>query len=169
MVALPDLAHEARHGATSDDRTRVLGAAPVRESGPRRAVRIFAGSTLVLAALGTWIMPQGAQDAAMMLIRLGFSSTMLLSGVMLLLPPRGPVDAPEIHFDPVTRQVRIVQPDTEAGQTRIAVHALDDLEEVTLRDGVLRARDASGRIVLALHVADAATERAMRQALRLHA
>jgi len=49
------------------------------------------------------------------------------------------------------------------------VHRFDALSELSLRDGLLSARDGAGRLIVSLEVSDTRAERHLRQALSLAA
>jgi hypothetical protein len=49
------------------------------------------------------------------------------------------------------------------------VHPFDALSDLSLRDGLLSARDRAGRLILSLEVSDARMERHLREALSLAA
>jgi hypothetical protein len=47
----------------------------------------------------------------------------------------------------------------------VAIHDLDSLSELSMRDRVLTARDAAGRQIVAMKIEDRATAKALRRAL----
>lgn len=167
MVALPD-----------PERASTLAQDPAEGGAPRpytggpgsrlpRALRVGAGGTLVMAALGLWIVSPMDGDGAMFLIKLVFSVTMLCLGAVFLMLREAHDRPSEIQFDPAARQIRVIRCDEKSGQALTEVHDIAALADVSLQDSVLTARAADGRLVLALHVSDPKTEAVLRRALAL--
>lgn len=139
---------------------------PVRDGG-RGLVRIvlrLAGAGLIAAALGLWVLPTHGADPAMMLIKLLFSIGLFWSGALCLHAARLPDRRPEVQVDRTARELRVLTRG-HGGVHHVSVHPLDDLPELSLRDGLLSARDRSGRLVVSLHVAGRYRERLLREAL----
>ncbi|SLN64208.1 hypothetical protein PEL8287_03526 [Roseovarius litorisediminis] len=158
MVALPDTSQmtaQIRPDKATAPKTVVL----------RQAVKMVAGTSLILSAVGVWLLPSGAGDAAMQLIKLVFSFSMLGLGVMCISAMDQPDDEPEIEFDTINRQLRIVEFDNLGHPAVTSCHDLDSLSELNFQDGSLTARDADGNQVVALSIHSKTTERALRAAI----
>ena len=69
-----------------------------------------------------------------------------------------------MQIDRRARELRVVTPDPR-GSHGVSVHRFDDLQELSLRDGLLSARDRSGDLVVSLEVTGGCGERALRKAL----
>jgi len=164
MVALPDLGREFSGPPLSAD----SGATDFTDrGGDRGLVRLglrLAGAGLIAAAFGLWLLPSQAADPAMMLIRLLFSVGLFWCGALGLHAAHRPDTRPEVQIDRKSREMRVMTP-RASGAPHIAVHRLDDLLELSLRDGLLSARDRSGHLVVSLDVAGGRDERALRKAL----
>lgn len=135
----------------------------------RRGVKMGFGAAFLMASVGLWAFQAGAGDGAMQLIKLLISGVLLIVGLFFVsgLDERG--DVPEIHIDPIKRQLRIVNVDSE-GMARIcATHAFDDLAEIALRDGLLTARDHEGCELFAIPVDDPSVVEALRDTMQLSA
>ena len=169
MVALPDLPRDFKHAPHSFHDNTAMSEKKAKKKDFRRAAKGFLGSVLLLSSAGIWLVSTGANDAALMLIKLAFSLSLFCVGAMCFstLDPEGL--APEVQIDTTRRQLRVIETGLDGRTRRVAVHALDDLAELSLRDHVLTACDFSGRQVVALPVNDRATERALRRALSLSA
>ncbi|SLN14154.1 hypothetical protein ROG8370_00329 [Roseovarius gaetbuli] len=165
MVALPDLPRDFKHAPHSFHDSTTTSEDKAKKTDLRRAAKGFLGSVLLLSAAGVWLVSAGANDAAMMLIKLVFSVSLFCVGAMCF-STLDPEDiAPEVQIDTKRRQLRVIETGIDGRTRRVAVHELDDLAELSLRDQVLTARDFSGRQIVALPVNDRATERALRRAL----
>ncbi|MDT8328514.1 MAG: hypothetical protein RQ750_14210 [Roseovarius sp.] len=165
MVALPDLAREFTQAPHSFDETSASPEGKTQQSMQRRAAKGFIGSVLLLSSAGIWLVSTGGNDAAMMLIKLVFSMTLFCVGAMCFSTLEQEDLAPEVQIDTKRRQLRLIEVGTDGRTQRVAVHDLDDLTELSLRDRVLTARDATGRQIVALPVNNRVTERALRRAL----
>jgi len=130
-------------------------------------LRALCGVALVAAGFGIWIMPTGAGDPAMMLIKLVVSLTLFWAGMLCLAVFRGDRRSPEVEIDSHARQLRVIHPQPGARPPRTSLHDFDDLEEISLRDRMLTARDRQGRRIVSLHLHDARSERMLRNALSL--
>lgn len=163
MVALPDFERQfsgppLRGG---DD------GAEAGQGDARGLVRLglrLAGAGLVLAVPGLWLLPSHTADPAMMLVKLLVSFALFGGGMLGLHAARRPDTRPEVQIDRRARELRVLTP-VPGGTRRVAVHPLDELCELSLRDGLLSARDRSGHLVVSLDVAQGRSERVLRKAL----
>jgi len=57
---------------------------------PVRILSQITGVTLLMAALGMWLVPGSAWDAELLLIKLGLSLFLLVAGFLFVLPKRTP-------------------------------------------------------------------------------
>jgi hypothetical protein len=160
MVALPDVEPGSFPSARS-------GAArwPQARDGIARIVLRIAGAGLVVAAPGLWLLPAPPGDPVMLLLRLLVSLGLLGSGALCLgFAARGAAARPSMRIAPDTRVLHVPRRDPD-GAWQMVAHRLDDLHEVSLRDGLLSARDRRGRVVLSVDVPGPREERALRAAL----
>ncbi len=165
MVALPDLPRDFKQAPHSFHDTAAMPEAKAKKTDLRRAAKGFLGSVLILSSAGVWLVSTGGTDAAMMLIKLLFSLSLFCVGAMCFSTLDADDLAPEVQIDTKRRQLRVIETGLDGRTRRVAVHALDDLAELSLRDQVLTARDFTGRQIVALPITDRATERALRRAL----
>lgn len=165
MVALPDFEREFTRAPVDYQESSAMPSVEVPATDLGRALRMVCGSALICSSFGLWLVSAGAQDGAMMMIKLLFSMTLLFGGLMCI--NRRHVDqfAPEIQVDVMNRRLHVIAPVSGGRAARVAVHDLDSLSELAMRDRVLTARDASGRQVVAMKIEDRATARALRRAL----
>ncbi len=132
-----------------------------------RGTKMFLGTVLLTAALGLWVVPGGAGDAAMQLVKLLFSAVLLVVGLLCMGGLEEDAGAPEIQIDRNARQLRVVERDA-TGLARLTLcHDLDTLTRITLRRGVLSACDVSGQRLFAVPVTGRRAQAAVREALDL--
>lgn len=163
MVALPDF---ERRFSGPPLRSSTGCERPAPGDG-RSFVRLglrLAGVGFITAALGLWVLPSHAADPEMMLIRLLVSIGLFWVGMLGLHAARRPDMRPEVQIDRRAREMRVMSP-VHGGAPDVAVHRLDDLLELSLRDGLLSARDRGGNLVVSLDVPHGRGERALRKAL----
>lgn len=165
MVALPDLDREFDAPPL---RATVEGAGTdYPDDSLLRAALGILGMALVAASAGLWIMPSVVADPAMMLVKLLFSTTLFWSGLLCLQAARRLDARPEVAIDRGNGQLRVSHPGHGGRPARLTLHRLDDVAELSLRDGLLNARDRSGQIIVSLEMADRRAERDLRDALSL--
>lgn len=154
MVALPDNQNSYTQDRLARDET------PAR-CAVMRALKMSAGTALLLAALGMWAVPAG--DAAMQLIKLFVSLAMLGFGLVLMSALDTEDDLPDVYVDPVNRQLRVVSKDDCGGLRLKGIYGLDSLSSVSLDGNALTAFDADGERVLSIPLYDAETEQKLRE------
>lgn len=163
MVALPDFDREFSgpplcSGGSPDAPSQATDLGIVR-TGLR-----LAGVGTIAAAIGLWVLPSDGADPAMLLVKLLFSIGLFWVGMLGLHAARRPDRRPEVQIDRRARELRVLTP-VSGGAHHVAVHQLDDLHELSLRDGLLSARDRSGQLIVSLDVAGGRRGRALRKAL----
>ena len=73
--------------------------------------------------------------------------------------------APEVELDTNARELRLVTTDRAGNRRKKAVYKTEDLSLLTLREGRLLARDAQGKQILSIPVANRTTEKTICSAL----
>ncbi len=121
------------------------------------------GAALVLGAGLMWIVPAGAIGPDLMLIRLGLSVTFLLCGLALLMIHH--VDnRPDAYFDPVRREVRVLQKDRRGRPQPVLRRSYDTLGCARFHQRTVEIFDMDGTLLMRLPVED----HNVRHALRKH-
>ncbi len=133
------------------------------QSAPRRALIACAGAALCMSAGGLWLVP--SEDAAMQLIKLFASVVLLLGGLILFNGLNREELAPEVQIDPVKRQLRVYEYDAKGRSTLKACHDIDALQELSVHKRQLRAKDASGVLVLEMPLGSDEEASAIRSAM----
>lgn len=167
MVALPDFEREFTEAPHSFQEPAHLPEQRMIRIEASRVLRGLCGTALMASTFGVWIVPTGAGDPAMMLIKLLFSLSLFWAGMLCLFRSDRDSDLPEIALDTHARQLRVLYPQPGGRTARVMVHDLDDLTELSLCDRMLTARDRDGRQIVTLELHDARTEQTLRRALSL--
>lgn len=124
------------------------------------------GVALIASALGMWLFPQTQHDAAMQLIKLLVSMSMLGMGLLCATALRARPEGRAVELDLRTRELRVMEYSRRNPPVEVGRHAFAALSELTLQDRFLTARDANGRLILAAPVRNRAAERAILKGLR---
>lgn len=164
MVALSDT-HAALSVAPDFDQTKALRETLKKPASVNRGGRIFLGSVLCISALGLWLVPVEAGDAAMQLIKLLVSVVMLALGMMFVFSVNRRAEMPEIQIDTLKRELRVIKRDHANTPFVEACHAFDKMAEIKLKGHHLSARDADGQIIFSVPLRDKATARALQATL----
>lgn len=164
MVAISET-HQSIDGDAEYNQSRALRAKLKQSSGVNRGGRVFLGSVLTISALGLWLIPVAHGDAAMQLMKLLVSLLMVGTGMMFILSVDRGAELPEIQIDTQKRELRVLKLDDACNSYVAKTHKLDDLAEVTVKDKLLTARDASGNIAVSVPIRDRTAEREVRAAL----
>ncbi|MFX0542627.1 hypothetical protein ACEWPM_012950 [Roseovarius sp. S4756] len=130
----------------------------------RRVTSRCTGAALLMAAAGLWLVPVIDGDAMMQLYKLAFSGVLAVVGAILLTGGHAAI-GPEVHLNPHTRQLTIIERDAHKNIRSQASHDIDTLGDVVLRDGLLTARCGAGLPLMSLPVTDPKVEAALHDML----
>lgn len=115
---------------------------------PMRLFNVFAGATLLLAAVGMWAMPGSSWDSALMLFKLMITIALMAAGFALIAPVRKRI--PEVQLDPRSERLEVIMRNEFGHAVRSVSYAYDELSEIDVRGGMFIARDHQGRSVVEL-------------------
>lgn len=122
------------------------------------------GAALILSAGGVWLMPSGAADAEMNLIRMGVSLLFLLVGLVLMsMFDRGA--RPEACFDPIRRELRVLRCDSQGRPRTILRRSYETLGGARLTANAVQLFEADGSLLMSLPIASAAMRSQLRDQL----
>lgn len=127
-----------------------------------RAMFRLVGASFILSAPGLWLLPGVDDDTSLMLYKLGASLFFLFCGMALILRNKTYAQ-PEVFFDPVKREMRILQPG-EGGRPRTVLRrSYDTLGAARITRNHVEIWDVDGSVLInvPLHDPD------MRSALRM--
>ncbi len=163
MVVFPDThAHDMRP-------SRIVAHQPINETSSATPLKRFLlacfGAASVLAALGVWMVPVEDGDNAMRMMKLVFSLAMLALGALFISALDGRHSDPEIHLDPATGCLRVVETGKDGAGQISGEYNLKDFSEITLQNGHLTAQDVRGQQALSVPVRDPLMQKAIRELL----
>ena len=164
MVALSDT-HTELSVAPDFDQAKALRESLKKPASVNRGGRMFLGSVLCISALGLWLVPVDAGDAAMQLIKLLVSVVMLALGMMFIFSINRRAELPEIQIDTPKRELRVIKRDYADKPFVEACHAFEKMAEISLKGHQMTARDADGQVIVSVPLRDKATARALQATL----
>jgi hypothetical protein len=150
----------------SDDVTDFADRLPIRlgADGRRilaRAFMRFTGAVLIFCAPGLWLLPGSIVDPALMLYKLGASIFFAFVGAALILRNRS-VGQPEVYFDPIRREMRILQKTPSGRPETVLRRSYDTLGAVKLHARQLEIWDVDGSILVNIPLDDSTARQALR-------
>lgn len=121
------------------------------------------GTALILAAPALWVLPGSLIAGDLTLMKFGATIFFFLCGLVLLM--RNHEDAqPEVYFDPIRREMRVLQMNKRGRPETILRRSYDTLGAAHFTKRAVELWDLDGSILMRLSLPDAKS----RQALRLH-
>jgi len=130
-------------GGSASGEAHALKALP-----PLRLFHVFAGSVLLMAALGLWAVPGSTWNQSAQLMKLFLTVSASLAGLALIAPMRR--SYPEVTLDPRSERLHVIERNDFGRVSKTVTYRYDELSEVDVRDGVFIARDHHGRAVVEL-------------------
>ncbi len=122
------------------------------------------GTALILSTSGVWIMYDGTLDAEMMLVKLGITVFCFFCGLALLM--RNHEDnQPDAYFDPVRKEVRVMQRNDRGRPETILRRSYDSLGSADFTDKTVSLFDVDGSLLMRLNVDDKLVRNALRTQL----
>jgi hypothetical protein len=135
--------------------------------GNRALIRIIfrvVGTALILTAPAMWVLPGAVFTADMMLMKLGVSLFFLLCGLALLM--RNHVDAqPEAYFDPIRRELRVLQKNDRGRPLTVMRRSYDSLGGARITSRVIELWDVDGSVLMRLPIENPDVRHALRMQL----
>jgi hypothetical protein len=121
------------------------------------------GTALILTAPAMWLVPGSAMSQELMLMKLGVTLFFFLCGLILLM--RNHVDAqPEVLFDPIRREMRVMQRNNRGRPETILRRSYETLGAAHFSKRSVELWDVDGSVLMRLALPDVK----LRQALRMH-
>jgi hypothetical protein len=125
--------------------------------------RLF-GTSLILGASAIWVMPGSNGDTSLILMKLGISIFFLFCGLALVMINH-PDNQPDAYFDPIRREVRVLQMNDKGRPQTVLRRSYDTLGSVRFEDKAIELYDVDGSKLMRLPIASADTRHALRQQL----
>lgn len=144
-----------------------IAEAPRMVSGQRwltRSGQKIAGTALMLAAAGMWVLPGASWDADVALIKLGLTVGVGLAGLTAWMAGRS-VPLVEIEIDTVRREVRLVRGKAKS-RTLVSRTRIGDLGQAEVCGTMVRLWDGNGSLLAEVAMSDPAVRRSLTTVLR---
>lgn len=126
-----------------------------------RTVFRVAGTALILTAPMLWVLPGSSVASEMMIMKLGITLFFFLCGLALLM--RNHVDAlPEVYFDPIRQEMRVLQKNLRGRPETILRRSYDTLGAAHITRRSVELWDVDGSILMRLPLQDAKIRSALR-------
>lgn len=125
--------------------------------------RIF-GTAFILGSAGMWLMPGSVTTPDTALLKLGASIFFLLCGLALLMMHH--VDnQPDAYFDPIRREVRVLQKNNRGRPQTVLRRSYDSLGSARFNDHFMELYDVDGSILMRLPIETPEIRQALRMQL----
>lgn len=129
-----------------------------------RTVFRVAGTALILTAPLLWVLPGSSVTADMLFMKFGVTLFFFLCGLALLM--RNHVDAqPVVYFDPIRREMRILQKNDRGRPETILRRSYESLGAVHITTRSVELWDVDGSVLMRLPLRDAEVRQALRMQL----
>ncbi|WP_209016419.1 MULTISPECIES: hypothetical protein [Alphaproteobacteria] len=119
------------------------------------------GAFLIVSAFSMWLMPGSVAGAEVWPIKLVASMVFLIAGVSLLtievLDPR-----PDAYFDPIRREVRVLQKNENGRPQTVLRRGYDSLGGARFADDEVELFDVDGSVLMKLPLESADVSRALK-------
>lgn len=122
------------------------------------------GTALVIGAAGMWLMPGSQADADLVLMKLGMSVFFLFCGLALLMLNHAD-NQPDAYFDPIRREVRILQKNNRGRPQTILRRSYDSIGSARFDDRIAELFDMDGSLLMRLPIDNAEVRHALRMQL----
>ncbi len=130
---------------------------------PRAVLRIV-GTALILTAPAMWVVPGALFTDDVKMLKLGASVFFLLCGLALLL--RNRIDAcPEACFDPIRRELRVLQKAANGRPETVLRRSYDSLGCAKITKNQIELWDVDGSILMRMPIDSAEVRQALRMQL----
>ncbi|MFY0311429.1 hypothetical protein ACFMBG_16185 [Leisingera sp. D0M16] len=122
------------------------------------------GAAMILSSTGLWLVPGAGADPEMNLIRMGISVAFLLAGLVLM-TAHEPANRPEACFDPVRRELRVLQRDSRGRPCTVLRRSYESLGGVRLTAATVQMYETDGSLLIELPLGSAAMRSQLRDQL----
>ncbi|SMO35836.1 hypothetical protein [Ruegeria faecimaris] len=127
----------------------------------RMVLARVAGALLIVSAFSMWLMPSTAMAAEVWPIKLAASLMFLLVGVSLLTIEV--LDArPDAYFDPIRREVRVLQKNENGRPQTVLRRSYDSLGGARFIEDQIELFDVDGSLLMKLPLESADVSRALK-------
>lgn len=128
-----------------------------------KIVSFTVGAALMACSIGMWLAPAVAYDPGSLIFKLALSFVSAIGGIALLHSASKTV-SPDVEFDQIRREIRIVRRGSKVDEVLRTV-SFEELGEVLMKDGMIVAHDTQGEVLIELPIEDPKAYRALRRQL----
>ncbi|MVO14765.1 hypothetical protein [Parasedimentitalea huanghaiensis] len=122
------------------------------------------GAAMVLSSTGMWLMPGAAYDPEMALIKIGVSIFFLFAGIALMMI-NDPDSHPDAYFDPIRRELRVLQRSNKGRPRTVLRRGYDSLGSVRFKDRSVELFEIDGSLLIRLPINVGTTRQLLRDQL----
>lgn len=122
------------------------------------------GTALVFGAAAMWLMPGAQAHADVVLLKLGVSVFFLFCGLALLMLHHAD-NQPDAYFDPIRREVRILQKNHRGRPQTILRRSYDSVGSAKFHERSMELFDMDGSLLMKVPVDSAEIRHALRMQL----
>ncbi|WP_245706409.1 hypothetical protein [Ruegeria marina] len=122
------------------------------------------GTALVIGAAAMWFMPGSNLSAETALMKLGVSLFFFFSGLALLMIHHQD-NQPDAYFDPIRRELRVLQKNNRGRPQTVLRRSYDSLGSARFNEHYLEICDVDGTILMRLPIESAEIRHALRMQL----
>jgi hypothetical protein len=132
---------------------------------PLRSVMLrVMGAALVLSSTGIWVLPGAGHDPDLALMKIGVSVVFLFVG-LILMTTNDPKSQPDAFFDPVRRELRILETARDGRSRTLLRRSYDSIGSVRFGENMVEIREADGQVLVTLPLPGLEARRQLRNQL----
>ncbi|WP_240931848.1 hypothetical protein [Parasedimentitalea denitrificans] len=122
------------------------------------------GAAMILSSTTIWLMPGVAYDPEMGLIKIGISVFLLFAGIALMMV-NDPGTHPDAYFDPIRRELRVLQRTGQGRPRTVLRRGYDSLGSVRFKDRSVELYEIDGSLLIRLPLSLGSTRKLLREQL----
>jgi hypothetical protein len=130
----------------------------------RSIVLRIVGAAMVLSSTGVWLVPGMAYGPEMGLIKVGISVFFLFAGIALMMV-NDPDSHPDAYFDPIRRELRVLQRNGQGRPRTVLRRGYDSLGSVRFKDRSVELFEIDGSLLIRLPLNLGSTRKLLREQL----
>lgn len=124
----------------------------------------LAGVALILGSGALWVVPGSDAAGELMLLKLGISIFFFFCGLTFLMhAPRE--QQPDAHFDPIRKEVRVLQRNRQGQPETVLRRSYDSLGRASFSCNSVEFFDGDGALLMRLLIDDAEARKALKSQL----
>lgn len=128
----------------------------------RSIVMRVVGAAMVLSSTGIWLMPGAGADPELTLMKIGISIFLLFAGMALMMV-NDPDSHPDAYFDPIRRELRILQRNGQGRPRTVLRRGYDSLGSVRFKDRSVELFEIDGSLLIRLPLSLGSTRKLLRE------